>query len=760
MLTIYLILMKTAKPLCSLILLLLLSINLFSQSGETSALICGRISIEKDSISPLRPYSIILQKSWPVTFREFEQVLIDTTDNSFRIEMDLDQLTYGNIIVNFFPDVDTTYKERHGMWISTHRSDSFYKREYTGRIFFSALKFVIEPGDSLHMLVDYDHLDHLGRASVHFTGRGAGNNNHLRSSDTFYQASRNFRLPLKAGLNNEDSDLRNELTQLAEAKDSLSPAYFDLLSTDARFDNLGNKHALIRASLYGPEVPVEDKRTKARTLYSFLDTLSLKSEYLVSREFRSFMPFYLEYVNRIVTGEDIAYSYDEKNYYLAKAVFEKEVLKTFLFERLSFQMDELKFFPAKTYQYEEFMKQFPNTPESHRLTRLYNKRFPVSVGQPAPDLELIDASGKTTRLSRLKGKVVLISNYTYGSFPSVLEEIEALQNKLAGNKLEVVALSTQYIRPGYKVSPYIDYYVKDEVQNQNQYSYRFLLQHHYTFVVNKHGFIEDCVLNLNIPNETIYDLRLERYTVLTRLNGFAQEHTVWIIAVLAFLLTLSLVFFFTSRLKQKRQELIEKQLNSELKAIRSQLNPHFLFNSLNSLQNFINQSDKQAANKHLSRFAQLMRKVIEMSEKESTSLQEEIDFNKTFIELEQLRYGFKCNFNVDEGIDLINTEIPSMIIQPFIENAVVHCMADLGTKGKLDVFVTEAGPREIMVEVRDNGKGFQAGSSQGFGLKSSRERIDIYNAQHRNKIKWVIEKNEHDPDQQGSVVRLIIPKKY
>jgi glucose-6-phosphate-specific signal transduction histidine kinase len=87
-------------------------------------------------------------------------------------------------------------------------------------------------------------------------------------------------------------------------------------------------------------------------------------------------------------------------------------------------------------------------------------------------------------------------------------------------------------------------------------------------------------------------------------------------------------------------------------------------------------------------------------------------------------------------------------------------MADLGTKGKLDVFVTEAGPREIMVEVRDNGKGFQAGSSQGFGLKSSRERIDIYNAQHRNKIKWVIEKNEHDPDQQGSVVRLIIPKKY
>jgi len=743
-----------------MILLLLLSINLFSQARETSAIICGKISIEKDSISPQRPYSIILHKSWPITFQEFEQELIDTTDNSFRIKMDLDQLTYGDIIINFFPDIDTMAKERNGTWISTHWSEYFYKREYTGRIFFSALKFVLEPGDSLDLVIDYDQLDSQGRASVQFSGSGGPNNNFLRSRDSFFHASRNFRLPLEQGISNEDLEMNEDLKSLKGAKDSLSPAFFHLLNTDAKFENLGDKHALIRASLYGPEVPIETKRKKARALYSFLDTLTLKSEYLVSNEFRSFLSFYLEYVNRIVTGEDIAYSYNEENYYLARAVFEKEVLKTFLFERLSFQMDQLKFFPAKTYQYEEFMKQFPNTPESHRLRQLYNKRFPVSVGQPAPDLELIDASGKTTRLSKMKGKVVLISTYTHGSDPGVQEEIEALQNKLAGHKLEVVALSTQYLRPGYKVSPYIDYYVKDEVQNQNQYSYRFLLQDHYTFIVNKHGIIKDCVYNLNIPKETIYDLRLERYNLLTRLNNFAKEHTVWIIAILSFFLALSMLFFFTSRLKQRRQELIKKQLNSELKAIRSQLNPHFLFNSLNSLQNFINQSDKQTANRHLSRFAQLMRKVIEMSDKESTSLQEEIDFNKTFIELEQLRYGFKCNFDVDEDIDLFNTEIPSMIIQPFIENAVVHCMADLGKKGVLEVSVQEAGPREIMVEVRDNGKGFQAGASQGFGLKSSRERIDIYNAQNKNKIKWEIKKNLHTPDQQGSVVRLIIPKKY
>jgi len=73
-----------------------------------------------------------------------------------------------------------------------------------------------------------------------------------------------------------------------------------------------------------------------------------------------------------------------------------------------------------------------------------------------------------------------------------------------------------------------------------------------------------------------------------------------------------------------------------------------------------------------------MRRVIELSEKESITLKEELDINRTFIELEQLRYGFKCTFEIDETIDLYNIEIPSMIIQPFIENVIVHCMAELG----------------------------------------------------------------------------------
>ena len=206
--------------------------------------------------------------------------------------------------------------------------------------------------------------------------------------------------------------------------------------------------------------------------------------------------------------------------------------------------------------------------------------------------------------------------------------------------------------------------------------------------------------------------------------------------------------------------MIRKQLNSELKAIRSQLNPHFLFNSLNSLQNFINKSDTLTANLHLSRFSQLMRWIIEMSEKESISLQEELDFNRTFIELEQYRYGFKCTFDIESGINPFNIEIPSVIIQPFVENAIVHAMGELGNKGEMSITVGESKNDKIFVKVSDNGNGLRNVNKNGFGLKSSRERIDLINAQNKGKIELQIESPTDSITNKGTAVKLIIPKKY
>jgi two-component sensor histidine kinase len=759
--------MKTIFRFYGILLLVILPFSVFSQTNEGTATICGQILFEKDSVYPLKPYSIIIQKSWPITFSEFEQQRIDSTDNSFIIKMDLDQLTYGNIIINFFPDFDTTARERNGSWLSSKMRDVFFPgngfiSDYAQRIVLGGLSFVIEPGDSLYMVIDYNRMDQFRRSFVSFSGIGGPNNNFMRSrlQNKFY--SRNFKLPLKDGLSNADLLMKSKLKELGKAKDSISPAYFKMLHTDIMFENLREKHALIRASLYGSDIKIEEKRTRAREYYAFMDTLTLKSEYLNSIEYRYFLGFYLEYINRIVTGRDVPYNIGEKSSYLAKAIFEKDILKNFLFERLNFQMDQLHFYPDGLDQYKDFIHQFPSSPESNRLTQIYEKRYPVSNGQPAPDLLLFDSLGCKKHLSDLKAKVVIITKFfNISRFKADQQDyIALLRKKFSNDKIVLVALNTRYQGSEDYLGSSFDYYVKNDSTNQNLNKYLLSNQGSYTFIIRKNGIIEDCVNNFNVSDETISRLILERYNIFIRLKVFLKAHTSETVFLLSFIFFFTLAYLLVTKLKQRRQNLIKKQLNSELKAIRSQLNPHFLFNSLNSIQNFINNSDTKTANMQLSRFALLMRKVIELSEKVTTSLKEELDFNTAYIELEKLRYGFNYKFDIDDTIDLYNTEIPSMIIQPFIENAIVHCMADLGEKGELSISVKEKDSHNILVEITDNGKGFMADSTKGFGLKSSQERIDLINSQNRRKIKLQIESPANSQTKKGSTIRMIIPKKY
>lgn len=282
----------------------------------------------------------------------------------------------------------------------------------------------------------------------------------------------------------------------------------------------------------------------------------------------------------------------------------------------------------------------------------------------------------------------------------------------------------------------------------------------YNFIVGKDGIINECVGDLYISEKKISTLISQKYTVITRIKNFTENNKNEIIIALSVLITLILLILIFSKVRQRKQNLIRRHLNSELKALRSQLNPHFLFNSLNSIQNFINKSDSKSANMHLSKFSQLMRRIIELSETASITLNEELGFNKTYIELEQLRYGFNYSMVIDDSIDQYNTEIPSMIIQPFIENAIVHCMSDLGEKGELRIFVRAENENKISIEITDNGKGFELDSDKGFGSTSSRERIDLLNSQNREKIELHIENRKGNQDSVGTKVTLTIPKKY
>ncbi len=204
---------------------------------------------------------------------------------------------------------------------------------------------------------------------------------------------------------------------------------------------------------------------------------------------------------------------------------------------------------------------------------------------------------------------------------------------------------------------------------------------------------------------------------------------------------------------RKREE--RKRLISELKlkAIRSQMNPHFIFNALASIQHLINQQKNEEANEYLLKFAQLLRAVLDSSERKLIPLSEEIKQIDLYLYLEQLRVPFTYQIRVDDQIRTDDESIPGMLIQPIVENAVIHGITP-GNAGNIDIHFSME-DKILRVEITDDGPGFDPSvfSPKGFGLKATRERLEILNREFNTTIGMAIETNIP----QGTKVIISIP---
>jgi len=173
---------------------------------------------------------------------------------------------------------------------------------------------------------------------------------------------------------------------------------------------------------------------------------------------------------------------------------------------------------------------------------------------------------------------------------------------------------------------------------------------------------------------------------------------------------------------------VQKQIvNTELKAIRSQFNPHFVFNALSSIQGLITKNDQENATKYLVEFGTLMRDALKASGSEFTSLPAELKMLENYLRLEQLRFGFAYEFFIDEQLPVNGIEIPSLLLQPIVENAIKHGISALQENGRLIISFEKDGAN-MHVSVTDNGKGFNnAAPTNGFGLQLTRDRIRFLN---------------------------------
>lgn len=194
------------------------------------------------------------------------------------------------------------------------------------------------------------------------------------------------------------------------------------------------------------------------------------------------------------------------------------------------------------------------------------------------------------------------------------------------------------------------------------------------------------------------------------------------------LVFLVILYFFKKRNKKRLAEK-DQQKNTaklQLSSIRSQLNPHFLFNALSGIQNLMNKNETDNANKYLAKFARLTRNVLD--DKELISLSQEKKLLDDYLQMEQLRFGFTYEINHSGDLDLDNIEIPSMLLQPFVENAVKHGISQRATDGEVIItFVKQA--NDLVLTVTDNGNGFDTGKkNNGLGLQLSDSRIALLNS--------------------------------
>lgn len=219
----------------------------------------------------------------------------------------------------------------------------------------------------------------------------------------------------------------------------------------------------------------------------------------------------------------------------------------------------------------------------------------------------------------------------------------------------------------------------------------------------------------------------------------------------------------------KQQRLANNLL--ALKSLRSQMNPHFIFNALNSVNSFIATNDERTANKYLSDFSKLMRTVLENSEQDFIPLEKEIELLELYTKLEHFRFQDKFDYTitVDEEIDINSYQIPPMLLQPYIENAVWHGLRYKEAKGKLDISITKKSKDEITITIADNGIGREKSKAlktenqqkqNSKGMGNIKKRVSILNEMYKDKVDVFIDElhKEQTESDTGTIVVVTLKK--
>jgi ligand-binding sensor domain-containing protein len=226
----------------------------------------------------------------------------------------------------------------------------------------------------------------------------------------------------------------------------------------------------------------------------------------------------------------------------------------------------------------------------------------------------------------------------------------------------------------------------------------------------------------------------------------------WWFILLIFLLTIAIIFIAVKRRIQEisyRAATKQKIAETEMAALKAQMNPHFMFNCINSIDAFIHSNDKYNATLYLNKFAKLLRNILDSSRQNTVLLSKDVDTLQLYIELEELRHEnkFTSKINVESALLQSHYKIPPLIIQPFVENAILHGLKNkIGHEGVLNINIKKVDD-SIEYIIEDNGIGRQAArlinqtKESSYGMDMSVERIKLFNNETTASVE-IIDLNE------------------
>jgi LytS/YehU family sensor histidine kinase len=232
----------------------------------------------------------------------------------------------------------------------------------------------------------------------------------------------------------------------------------------------------------------------------------------------------------------------------------------------------------------------------------------------------------------------------------------------------------------------------------------------------------------------------------------------WFLSLMTLAVLLTIAYYY--KLARDRVVLGKNLALMRLSILRTQMNPHFVFNSLSNIQRLVHAGELKDANTYIVTLASIMRKSIDYSDKEFIQLDKELEYTRSYLEIEKLRFGDKfdyeivCSLDADEAASVF---VPPLLLQPLVENTVKHAFKRINYMGSLKLHIDKKNEFILRYIVQDNGCGFDvAKTSREYGLGIAKERIELLYKHTQKKGSFTVD-SRTGPVDSGTTIVIELP---